>query len=390
VEYDYQDELQQVEAIKKWWRDNGASVLTGLVLGLTLLFGWRYWQDYNEANAQKASSMYEQVMAMLEKKQGEQARQIATTLVSQYSQSTYAAMTELLIARQDLEENNLSSSHAHLQWVIDWKGQAELVNVARVRKARLYLSENKLDDAKNVLASVTDVDKKSFQAAFTELQGDIAVLEGKFDDARTAYSKTLESKELSNEHRTWIQTKLDNLGIAADQRVSAAPPKVSEAPPLPPTTSMSPQAPGMNLQQQTFEITPPSTVAPASMSMESMVNEPVVPPTPPVSSHESMTSNPPQMNQQEVQASENDSPPSYPMTSEVPPANYQNMGYPNAPAAMGNDSPPSYPMTSEVPPPNYQNAGYPNAPAATGNYPPPNYQMDYQGTPQPPVSPPQH
>ncbi len=389
MEYDYQDELQQVEAIKKWWRDNGASVLTGLVLGLTLLFGWRYWQDYNEANAQKASSMYEQVMAMLEKKQGEQARQIATTLVSQYSQSTYAAMTELLIARQDLEENNLSSSHAHLQWVIDWKGQAELVNVARVRKARLYLSENKLDDAKNVLASVTDVDKKSFQAAFTELQGDIAVLEGKFDDARTAYSKTLESKELSNEHRTWIQTKLDNLGIAADQRVSAAPPKVSEAPPLPPTTSMSPQAPGMNLQQQTFEITPPSTVAPASMSMESMSGEPVVPPTPPVSSHESMTSNPPQMNQQEVQASENDSPPSYPMTSEVPPVNYQNMGYPNTPAP-GNYPPPSYPMGSEVPPPNYQNAGYPNAPAATGNYPPPNYQMDYQGTPQPPVSPPQH
>jgi len=223
-------------------------------------------------------------MAMLEKKQVDQARQIATTLVSQYSQSTYAAMTELLIARQDLEENNLSSSHAHLQWVIDWKGQPELVNVARVRKARLYLSENKLEDAKKVLASVTDVDKKSFQAAFTELQADIAVLESKFDEARTAYGKTLESKELSNEHRTWVQTKLDNLGIASDQRVSAAPPKVSEAPPLPPATSMTPQVPGMNLQQQTFEITPPSTVAPASMSMESMVNEAVVPPAPPVSS----------------------------------------------------------------------------------------------------------
>ena len=382
MEYDYQDELQQVEAIKRWWRDNGASVLTGLVLGLTLLFGWRYWQDYNEANAQKASSMYEQVIAMLEKKQGEQARQIATTLVSQHSQSPYAAMTELLIARQDLEENNLSSSHAHLQWVIDWKGQAELVNVARVRKARLYLSENKLDDAKKVLASVTDVDKKSFQAAFTELQADIAVLEGKFDEARTAYSKTLESKELNNEHRTWIQTKLDNLGIAADQRVSAAPPKVSEAPPLPPTTSMSPQAPGMNLQQQTFEITPPSTVAPASMSMESMSSEPVVPPTPPVSSHESMTSNPPPvLPPQDAQTSGNYPPPGYPMGSEVPPPHYQNMGYPNAP---GNYPPPNYPMGSEVPPPHCQNMGYPNAP---GNYPPPNYPMDYQGAPQPPVPP---
>jgi len=259
VEYDYQDELQQVEAIKKWWRDNGASVLTGLVLGLTLLFGWRYWQDYNEANAQKASGMYEQVVASLEKKQVEQARQIATNLVSQYSESTYAAMTELLIARQDLEENNLASSHAHLQWVMNWKGQAELINVARLRKARLYLSENKVDDAKKVLAAVTDLEKKSFQAGFSELQGDIAVLEGKFDDARTAYGKTLESKELGNEHRTWVQTKLDNLGIATDKRVSAVPPKVSEAPLLPPAASMPPNnmPPGMNLQQQTIEIAPP-------------------------------------------------------------------------------------------------------------------------------------
>jgi predicted negative regulator of RcsB-dependent stress response len=266
VEYDYQDELQQVEAIKKWWRDNGASVLTGIVLGLTLLFGWRYWQDYTEANAQKASSMYEQVVALLEKKQVDQARQIAASLVSQYSQSAYAAMTELLLARQDLEEKNIASSYARLQWIIDWKGQAELANVARLRKARLYLSENKLEDAKNLLAAASDTDRKSFQAAFAELQGDIAVLEGKVDVARTAYQQALESKELANQQRTWVQTKLDNLGIAADKRVSAAPPKVSEAAPPQPAVSMSNAPAGLNLssenapsQQKTVATQPATT-----------------------------------------------------------------------------------------------------------------------------------
>lgn len=276
MEYDYQDELQQVEAIKKWWRDNGTSVLTGIVLGLALLFGWRYWQDYNELNAQKASSMYEQLVATLEKKQVDQARQTANALVSQFSQTSYAAMAELLMARQDLEDNNLASSHAHLQWVVDWKGQADLVNVARIRKARLFLAENKLEDAKRLLSTVAEADKKNFQTAFAELQGDIAVIENKPDDARIAYTKALESKELGNEHRTWIQTKLDNLGVVADKRVSAAPPKVVEMPPMvaPPATSMLPP-PGMNLQQQTVEIAPPEM-----NGMGGVTNIEVAPPTP--------------------------------------------------------------------------------------------------------------
>lgn len=277
MEYDYQDELQQVEAIKKWWRDNGMSVITGIVLGLALLFGWRYWQDYKEANAQKASAMYEQIIATLEKKQLDQARQTATALVSQFSQTSYAAMAELLMARQDLEDNNLASSHAHLQWVIDWKVQPDLVNVARVRKARLFLAENKLEDAKRILATATEADKKNFQAAFAELQGDIAVAENKLDEARTAYAKALESKELGNDHRTWIQTKLDNLGASADKRVSAVAPKVVEMPPMvaPPATSMLSPPPGMNLQQQTLEIAPPEMTG-----MGGVTNIEVAPPTP--------------------------------------------------------------------------------------------------------------
>jgi len=366
VEYDYQDELQQVEAIKKWWRDNGASVLTGIVLGLTLLFGYWYWQDYTEANAQKASSMYEQVVALLEKKQVDQARQIATSLVSQYSQSTYAAMTELLLARQDLEEKNIDSSYARLQWIIDWKGQPELANVARLRKARLYLSENKLEDAKNLLAAASDTDRKSFQAAFAELQGDIAVLEGKVDVARTAYQQALEGKELANQQRTWVQTKLDNLGIAADKRVSAAPPKVSEAAPSQPAVSMSNAPAGLHLssenapsQQKTTETqpaTPPITMEAAAPVVPE--SQPVMPPalanpsqTMEMNSPPATVVNPPVPNQDQGVSSQNmgvNSPVTMTSSPSIP---VQNQGMP----------PPSAPMPN-YPPPAYQNMGYPGAP----------------------------
>ena len=43
---DFVTDDEQVERIKKWWSDNGSSVIAGLVIGIGGLVGWRYWVDY--------------------------------------------------------------------------------------------------------------------------------------------------------------------------------------------------------------------------------------------------------------------------------------------------------------------------------------------------------
>ena len=40
----YASEEEQVQAIKKWGKENGPGIIAGLILGLGALFGWRYWQ----------------------------------------------------------------------------------------------------------------------------------------------------------------------------------------------------------------------------------------------------------------------------------------------------------------------------------------------------------
>ena len=35
----YLSEEEQVEALKKWWKDNGTSVIAGVVLGFGIIFG---------------------------------------------------------------------------------------------------------------------------------------------------------------------------------------------------------------------------------------------------------------------------------------------------------------------------------------------------------------
>ena len=41
----HRTEEEQVEAIKTWWKANGTSVIVGVVLGVAVIFGVRYWFD---------------------------------------------------------------------------------------------------------------------------------------------------------------------------------------------------------------------------------------------------------------------------------------------------------------------------------------------------------
>ena len=214
----YETEDEQVEALKKWWKENGASAVAGVVIGLGLLFGWRWWQDYSVQQAQLASSIYEQVMFALEKEEISPARQVADKLLSEYSGSSYAVLTALTLAHHDLKAGEIDTSHARLQWVIDNSSLAGLTHIARLRKARLFLSQEKVADAKNMIEGVP---KDQFKGAYAELQGDIAMAQNQTDAARTAYAEALISKDLSVKHHEWVQMKLDDLGVEKGTRFEA-------------------------------------------------------------------------------------------------------------------------------------------------------------------------
>ena len=59
-------EEQQLAAIKQWWKENGSSIVTGVVLGLAVLFGTRAWFAYQDRNAQSASNVFAVMMNALQ------------------------------------------------------------------------------------------------------------------------------------------------------------------------------------------------------------------------------------------------------------------------------------------------------------------------------------
>ena len=236
----YDSEQDQIEEIKKWWKENGSSVIIGVLLGFILLFGWRGWEYYTSQRAELASSLYESILFALEQGQADKARGAANTLLSEYSKSPYATLAQLNLAAQDLKENNLNSSHARLQWIIDQNTLPQLTHIARLRKAKLFLSEAKREEAKKLLSQVPN--EGAFKSGYMELKGDLALAEGQVNEARKAYVEVLAQSAdlLSSEQRNVVQTKLDNLGmesrIEAPIPVSSIPPPPVEATATPSTT----------------------------------------------------------------------------------------------------------------------------------------------------------
>jgi predicted negative regulator of RcsB-dependent stress response len=205
----YKTEEEQVEAIKKWWSENGKSIITGVVLGITAIFGWRAYDSHTALQAEAASTLYEQMIVAARQNDNENISVYANRIIDGYKSSTYSVFAAMMLAKVAAEAGELDQAEAHLRWVLDNNSQAELEHIARLRLTRIFIAADKLELA----AETLNVSKPGeFVARYEELRGDIYAKQGKSEEAQLAYEKSLANTQASEEARSVLQMKLDNLG----------------------------------------------------------------------------------------------------------------------------------------------------------------------------------
>jgi len=202
----YETDEEKVEAIKKWWKENGTSVLGGLVIGLAAVFGWRAWVDHQEGMSQQASAAFEQLLATVEMGNPEAARTQAALLLEKHGGTAYAALANLMLARVEITANQPAAARKALEQVIAQPPEPGLARVAALRLARLLLAQGDLEAAAAVIAQQ---DKGGpFGADFTALRGDLALAGGRLAEAREAYAQAIAQGAANN---ALLQLKIENL-----------------------------------------------------------------------------------------------------------------------------------------------------------------------------------
>jgi predicted negative regulator of RcsB-dependent stress response len=202
----YETEEQQVEAIKKWWKDNGTSVIGGVVIGLGVVFGFQWWNQHQDQVGAEASNLYDQLVMSVRMENAESAAKQKEVLQAEFGATPYAGFADLVYAKLQYENGDSAAAEATLRQAVDSAANAGLRAIAVLRLSRVLLDSDRADEASALL------DKHPAPAAFAAdyavLRGDLARSRGDYAAARGAYQEALAGKP---GNAALVQLKLDNL-----------------------------------------------------------------------------------------------------------------------------------------------------------------------------------
>lgn len=189
---------EQIESLKRWWKDNGAQLILMVVLVIGSWFGWQQWQDYRERQAAQASSIYNDIMELvgqqpvgtLNDDDRQRLQDLAGSLRTDHKNSQYAQYASMMLARMAVADAELEKAATLLQGVIDSSDDDELVDVVRLRLARVEVARKDYSTALEILDVEVPV---AMSALYAELRGDIYYYQQDFAAARGAYQAALSS-----------------------------------------------------------------------------------------------------------------------------------------------------------------------------------------------------
>jgi len=199
-------DAEKADDIKRWWKENGVSVIVGSALAISAVLGWQKWQAYKVDSAQNASAAYAQHISKKELATEEEI----SALKSATDSTPYAALVALDAAKQASQEGNNTLAITELKWAVDNSNDEILVELARLRLARVYIADKQFDAANDTL-------NQNYSTAYTslieELKGDLYLAQNNSKAAADAYTKAIELSK--GQPPKYLQMKLDNIGEGA-------------------------------------------------------------------------------------------------------------------------------------------------------------------------------
>ncbi len=190
----YRTEEEQVEALRRWWQENGRSTIVAIILALGVGFGYQGWKNHVETQAEGASDLYQRLLQAfsapaLGPEQQQIAVQLAQQLKTEFDGSTYAQFAALQLARVAVGSNDLATAESELRWVLGKADKgSDVARIAQLRLARVLAAG---DDAEQALTILDQGGEGPYKASYAIARGDILLSMGRAEEASEAYAAAL-------------------------------------------------------------------------------------------------------------------------------------------------------------------------------------------------------
>lgn len=199
----YTTENEQVDALRRFFTENGKALVVGVVLGIAALVGWCYWQNHQSVDLMAASQSYQEASDRMAAGKPDDVA-VAEKFVQANS---YGVLAALQLAKHFVEQNDLAKAEQKLVRAQSQTKDDNLLSQINLRLARIQIQEKKWDHALKTLDEVKDA---GWAALVQDTRGDVFLAKGDAQSAREAYSKGLESN-VSQALGVLLRIKLNNL-----------------------------------------------------------------------------------------------------------------------------------------------------------------------------------
>jgi len=222
---EYLSEKEQIDEIKKWFKENGPWLFGGVAIVLVGYFGFNQYRAWQDRSGEAAAAIYLEIRQLVADDDREGADGRLALLAAEHAGSPYLDQSRLLIAEANLIRDP-ARSITELQAVVADGSDEGLVDIARLRLARVLAWRERYDEA---LATLNVPEPGAFAARYSEVRGDIHSAMGNREAAVSAYTDALLGAANGTVNTDYIQLKLNDVFQASDPLAAPATQAVDDA-----------------------------------------------------------------------------------------------------------------------------------------------------------------
>jgi predicted negative regulator of RcsB-dependent stress response len=215
----YRTEEEQIEAIKRWWQENGKSTVFGIALALAIVFGWKGWQGHQQNQAAEASVIFDNLLiadaaVQRDGSSAGTAQHLADTLKDRFAGLSYGQFAALYKAKYAVSADDYAAATTELEWVLAQRPSAQIKAQAEMRLAQVLYSQKDYDKATEYLNGLA---KTGYAAEAAELKGDVAFAQGDNAAALVAYqrARSLAREQEAPVNNAMLDMKINDLSAAS-------------------------------------------------------------------------------------------------------------------------------------------------------------------------------
>ena len=204
---DYLSDEERSEQLKKWWDENWKSLVGGVLLAIVAVVGWNQYQSYTFERSESAANAYHSYTNA--RIAGQPVEDLLAEIDEEHSKTSYQIFSLLYRAKDSVTESDWLAALGYLDTAISLTNDPRLLDLIRLRKARIQLQLESFDESLVTLGRIKGV---GFKAGVSELTGDKHRSRNDNAQAAEAYQAGIASANDSTA-TVMLKLKLSSLGI---------------------------------------------------------------------------------------------------------------------------------------------------------------------------------